>query len=79
MFKRKLPNLFFLGMPAIVIPLPSRRERCRFTLRPIGNTLQDLCDSVQTEDRGVDYMVAHTLGMNSHILFYLERFLFVEV
>ncbi|OQR69091.1 calcium uniporter protein [Tropilaelaps mercedesae] len=52
---------YLRGMPAIIIPLPSRGERCRFTLRPIGNTLQDLCNSVQTEDRGIDHIVAHTL------------------
>ncbi|XP_022657997.1 calcium uniporter protein, mitochondrial-like isoform X3 [Varroa destructor] len=52
---------YLRGMPTIIVPLPSRGERCRFTLRPLGNTLQDLCDSVQSEDRGVDYMVAHTL------------------
>ncbi|KAI8429529.1 hypothetical protein MSG28_000162 [Choristoneura fumiferana] len=32
------------GLPVITVPLPSRRERCRFTLRPVSQTVGDLLE-----------------------------------
>ncbi|XP_048484981.1 calcium uniporter protein, mitochondrial isoform X1 [Plutella xylostella] len=46
------------GLPVITVPLPSRRERCRFTLRPVSQTVGDLLDQVKAEDRGVERAAA---------------------
>lgn len=48
------------GLPQLVVPLPSRRERCRFTLRPVGGTVSDLIDQLSAEDRGIDRVVFKT-------------------
>ncbi|XP_035230724.1 calcium uniporter protein, mitochondrial-like, partial [Stegodyphus dumicola] len=42
------------GLPVITVPLPSRRERCRFTLRPITSTVSDFLQDLQKEDKGID-------------------------
>ncbi|XP_038210211.1 calcium uniporter protein, mitochondrial isoform X2 [Zerene cesonia] len=46
------------GLPVITVPLPSRRERCRFTLRPVSQTVGDLLEQLKAEDRGVERAVA---------------------
>ncbi|XP_022816071.1 calcium uniporter protein, mitochondrial isoform X3 [Spodoptera litura] len=46
------------GLPVLTIPLPSRRERCRFTLRPVSQTVGDLLEQVKAEDRGVERAAA---------------------
>ncbi|XP_063532502.1 calcium uniporter protein, mitochondrial [Cydia strobilella] len=46
------------GLPVITVPLPSRRERCRFTLRPVSQTVGDLLEQVKAEDRGVERATA---------------------
>ncbi|XP_026751427.2 calcium uniporter protein, mitochondrial [Galleria mellonella] len=46
------------GLPVITVPLPSRRERCRFTLRPVSQTVGDLLEQVKLEDRGVERAAA---------------------
>lgn len=45
------------GLPAVTVPLPSRRELCQFTLRPVTNTVGDFIDMLKTEDQGVDRVV----------------------
>ncbi|XP_055932372.1 calcium uniporter protein, mitochondrial-like [Argiope bruennichi] len=42
------------GLPVITVPLPSRRERCRFTLRPVTSTVNDFLIDLQKEDKGID-------------------------
>ena len=49
------------GLPQITVPLPSRREKCRFTLKPISNTVGDFIGQLHTEDRGIDRVVLRTL------------------
>ncbi|XP_045493331.1 calcium uniporter protein, mitochondrial isoform X2 [Colias croceus] len=46
------------GLPVITVPLPSRRELCRFTLRPVSQTVGDLLEQLKAEDRGVERAVA---------------------
>lgn len=48
------------GLPQITVPLPSRRERCRFTLKPITNTVGDFLEMLKHEDRGIDLVVCKT-------------------
>ncbi|RZC41566.1 calcium uniporter protein, mitochondrial, partial [Asbolus verrucosus] len=50
-----------MGLPQITVPLPSRRERCRFTLRPISNTVGDFHEMLKKEDRGIDRVVCKTV------------------
>ncbi|XP_066991417.2 calcium uniporter protein, mitochondrial [Anabrus simplex] len=45
---------YYRGLPQVTVPLPSRKERCRFTLRPISNTVGDFLDMLTHEDRGID-------------------------
>ncbi|VVC25216.1 Coiled-coil domain containing protein 109, C-terminal [Cinara cedri] len=45
------------GLPRVTVPLPSRRELCQFTLRPVTNTVGDLTDMLKIEDQGVDRVV----------------------
>ncbi|CAH1793900.1 unnamed protein product [Owenia fusiformis] len=42
------------GIPQILVPLPSRQERCQFTLKPLGNTVGDFIQYLQDEDGGID-------------------------
>ncbi|XKL62263.1 hypothetical protein PGB90_002096 [Kerria lacca] len=52
---------YYRGLPRITIPLPSRNEKCRFTLKPISNTVRDLVDMIREEDKGIDRVVLRTL------------------
>ena len=54
------------GLPQITVPLPSRREKCRFTLKPISNTVGDFIGQLHTEDRGIDRVVLRTLREWQH-------------
>ncbi|XP_063992000.1 calcium uniporter protein, mitochondrial [Diachasmimorpha longicaudata] len=45
---------FHRGFPRITVPLPSRKERCIFTLKPITHTVGDFLDMLKFEDRGID-------------------------
>ena len=46
----------------MTVPLPSRQERCRFTLRPISNTVGDFLAMLCHEDRGIDRVAVSSLG-----------------
>lgn len=48
------------GLPMITLPLPSRREACQFTLRPLSDTVGDFIYSVQDEDGGVERVAVYT-------------------
>ncbi|XP_063922541.1 calcium uniporter protein, mitochondrial isoform X2 [Zophobas morio] len=48
---------YIRGLPQVTVPLPSRRERCRFTLKPISNTVGDFIDMLKKEDKGIDRVV----------------------
>uniref|UniRef100_A0A8C4XI85 Calcium uniporter regulatory subunit MCUb n=1 Tax=Erpetoichthys calabaricus TaxID=27687 RepID=A0A8C4XI85_ERPCA len=42
------------GLPTLCLPLPSRRETCRFSLKPLLMNVGDLLRDVQREDRGIE-------------------------
>lgn len=42
------------GLPHITVPLPSRNERCQFTLRPVTHSVGDFLEMLKVEDRGLD-------------------------
>ncbi|KAK3864513.1 hypothetical protein Pcinc_029782 [Petrolisthes cinctipes] len=48
------------GLPQLTVPLPSRRDLCRFTLRPVTHTVQDLVNHLTHEDHGIDRVVLRT-------------------
>ncbi|CAH0557461.1 unnamed protein product [Brassicogethes aeneus] len=45
------------GLPQITVPLPSRKEKCRFTVKPISNTVGDFLEMLRNEDKGIDRVV----------------------
>nr|XP_032805896.1 calcium uniporter protein, mitochondrial [Petromyzon marinus] len=49
------------GLPVVSITLPSRKERCQFTLRPVLENVGDFLRSLQAEDRGIDRAAIYTL------------------
>lgn len=45
------------GLANFTVPLPSRNEKCRFTMKPISNTVGDMLQMLQSEDKGIDRAV----------------------
>lgn len=43
------------------MPLPSRKEECEFTLRPVSQTVKNLISDVQDEDGGIDRVAIHSM------------------
>ncbi|KJH48558.1 hypothetical protein DICVIV_05302 [Dictyocaulus viviparus] len=50
---------FERGLPVLSVPLPSRQEPCRFSLRPLTDNVGVLCEQLQREDRGIDYVAVY--------------------
>lgn len=46
------------GLPVITLPLPSRKERCQFTVKPMTTTVGNFLRDVKSEDRGIDLVSA---------------------
>jgi calcium uniporter protein, mitochondrial len=42
------------GLPQVTVPLPSRNEKCQFTLRPVTHNVGDFLEMLKSEDRGID-------------------------
>ena len=53
-FTEQVTVAFKCGFPVISIPLPSRREKCEFTLRPLSHTVKDFLQDLQAEDKGIE-------------------------
>lgn len=53
---------YFRGLPQVTVPLPSHRERCRFTLRPVSNTVGDFLAMLCHEDHGIDRVAVSSVG-----------------
>ena len=51
---------FKCGFPVVTIPLPSRREKCEFTLQPLSHTVKDFLQDLQTEDKGIERASVYT-------------------
>ncbi|XP_040218237.1 calcium uniporter protein, mitochondrial [Rana temporaria] len=49
------------GLPVITFTLPSRKEQCRFTLKPISDTVGVFLQQVQAEDRGIDRVAIYSI------------------
>uniref|UniRef100_A0AAY4DY88 Calcium uniporter protein n=1 Tax=Denticeps clupeoides TaxID=299321 RepID=A0AAY4DY88_9TELE len=48
------------GLPVVSVNLPSRRERCQFTLKPLSDTVGVFLQQLQAEDRGIDRVAIYT-------------------
>jgi len=48
------------GLPHLTVPLPSRRELCRFPLLPLSHTVGCLATMLMKEDRGIDRVLLRT-------------------
>ncbi|XP_078055620.1 calcium uniporter protein, mitochondrial [Mustelus asterias] len=48
------------GLPVLSLNLPSRRERCQFTLRPISDSVGVFLKQLQAEDKGIDRVAIYT-------------------
>ncbi|MGH0120859.1 UNVERIFIED_CONTAM: hypothetical protein FKN15_024340 [Acipenser sinensis] len=48
------------GLPVISVSLPSRRERCQFTLKPISDSVGVFLQQLQAEDRGIDRVAIYS-------------------
>ncbi|KAJ8281080.1 hypothetical protein GJAV_G00063280 [Gymnothorax javanicus] len=48
------------GRPVLTMPLPSRKEHCRFFLRPMLMNMGDLIEDIQREDGGVTFATVLT-------------------
>ncbi|XP_043535066.1 calcium uniporter protein, mitochondrial isoform X3 [Chiloscyllium plagiosum] len=54
------------GLPVLSVTLPSRRERCQFTLRPISDSVGVFLKQLQAEDKGIDRVAIYTPESLSH-------------
>ncbi|XP_051945415.1 calcium uniporter protein, mitochondrial [Xyrauchen texanus] len=48
------------GLPVISVRLPSRRDRCQFTLKPLSDTVGVFLQQLQAEDRGIDRVAIYS-------------------
>ncbi|XP_076020715.1 calcium uniporter protein, mitochondrial isoform X2 [Genypterus blacodes] len=49
------------GLPVISVSLPSRRERCQFTLKPLSDCVGVFLQQLQEEDRGIDRVAIYSI------------------
>ena len=72
-FRSDVTVVYQNGLPVISVRLPSRRERCQFTLKPISDSVGVFLRQLQEEDRGIDRVAIYSPGkvmltFNSHLL-----------
>ncbi|KAM3725353.1 Calcium uniporter protein [Dirofilaria immitis] len=48
------------GLPIIEVPLPSRKEICQFTLKPITDTVDQFCKNIEREDKGAKIVYVYS-------------------
>lgn len=53
------------GLPVISVSLPSRRERCQFTLKPLSDCVGVFLQQLQAEDRGIDRVAIYSTGTSA--------------
>ncbi|XP_048863843.1 calcium uniporter protein, mitochondrial [Brienomyrus brachyistius] len=49
------------GLPVMSVCLPSRRERCQFTLKPLSDSVGVFLQQLQAEDRGIDRVAIYSM------------------
>uniref|UniRef100_F6WF64 Calcium uniporter regulatory subunit MCUb n=1 Tax=Monodelphis domestica TaxID=13616 RepID=F6WF64_MONDO len=53
------------GLPLLTLTLPSRQERCRFTIKPMLTTVGSFLQDIQNEDKGIKIAAVFTADGNS--------------
>lgn len=85
-FKGNCFHLFFFlevtvvyqnGLPVISVNLPSRRERCQFTLKPISDSVGVFLQQLQAEDRGIDRVAIYSAGTVYKLIDLLDRYFYL--
>lgn len=51
------------GLPVITLMLPTRSERCQFTVKPVVTTVGAFLQDVQREDRGIERAEVFATGI----------------
>jgi len=51
------------GLPVITLTLPTRSERCRFTVKPMVTTVGAFLQDVQREDKGIERAEVFATGI----------------
>ncbi|KAL8601482.1 hypothetical protein ACOMHN_000424 [Nucella lapillus] len=59
LFRNEVIVQFRDGLPVVSVPLPSRRESCEFTLKPVSHTLGDFMEFIRQEDGGIDRVAVY--------------------
>ncbi|XP_053778420.1 calcium uniporter protein, mitochondrial isoform X2 [Desmodus rotundus] len=59
-YQRNVTVVYQNGLPVISVRLPSRRERCQFTLKPISDSVGVFLRQLQEEDRGIDRVAVYS-------------------
>ncbi|XP_046325893.1 calcium uniporter protein, mitochondrial-like [Haliotis rufescens] len=60
LFRNDVTVKYSDGLPVLSVPLPSRRETCEFTLKPITHTVGDFLRFLREEDGGIDRASVYT-------------------
>ena len=55
------------GHVKLTLTLPSRRERCAFTLRPVNDTVKHFIDYLKVEDKSVEKVTLYSSGKFNYI------------
>lgn len=55
----KVSIVYKHGLPVITLSLPSKHEKCSFTLKPLLSTVGQFLDDIKSEDKGIDTAVIH--------------------
>eukprot|EP00062_Callorhinchus_milii_P001512 gi/632936710/ref/XP_007895829.1/ PREDICTED: calcium uniporter protein, mitochondrial [Callorhinchus milii] len=48
------------GLPVVSVSLPSRQERCQFTLKPMSDSVGVFLKQLQAEDKGIDRVAIYS-------------------
>lgn len=51
---------YIRGLPHVIVPLPSRNEKCQFSLKPVSHNVGDFINMLKSEDRGIDRAIITT-------------------
>uniref|UniRef100_A0A915Q135 Calcium uniporter protein n=1 Tax=Setaria digitata TaxID=48799 RepID=A0A915Q135_9BILA len=52
------------GLPVLKIPLPSKKEMCQFTLKPVSDTVARFCKNIECEDKGIEIVYVYSTSGN---------------
>lgn len=68
----KVSIVYKHGLPVVTMTLPSKQEKCSFTLKPLLSTVGQFLDDVKSEDKGIDTAVIHRPGRTCLLAWYIS-------